>query len=146
MNVAKILMLISGGLFTGVALVVTVKCLAWKSMPLKQFKYNFERTVVIADRMQPPLLVSTVIAATFFAFDTTGMAAVLAFIAVVILLLILVTSLAILVPLQKRIIYTDQKVHMAPLEAMRRQWLQGHLGRSGMASMAFTLLIIAAAV
>jgi hypothetical protein len=54
---------------------------------------------------------------------------------------ILVASGAVLVPLQRRIIRTDDRIEV--VEALRRRWLRGHFGRCALAVSSFMLAILA---
>jgi hypothetical protein len=55
---------------------------------------------------------------------------------------ILVTSAAILVPLQRRIIRFEWPGDV--IEGMRERWFRGHLGRSALSVLSFALAILAA--
>ena len=122
-------MVLAGGLFAGAVVNFAWDRLPiWRRMPLAQFIGDFEQTIDIADKVQPAVLVVSIIAAGLFAISTDGLARVLALVAAAGFLAVLVASLAILVPLQRRIIRSQDEPH--ELEAMRGRWFQGHLGRS----------------
>ena len=58
-------------------------------------------------------------------------------------MLVLIASLAVLVPLQRRIIAAAQQPPEA-IEAMRHRWFSGHRGRAALAAACFTLAAVAA--
>ena len=146
MNIWGILMLVSGGLFTGAALAVTWERIpAWRTMPLAQYLADFAGTIRRADRMQPALLVIAIVTAFGFGIGASAMARTLALIAAAGFLVTLVASVAVLVPLQRRIIASSPQ-QPDRIEALRRRWFTGHRGRSALAAACFTLASIAAVV
>jgi len=146
MKIWAIVMLVSGGLFSGgVTVFAWERIPAWRTLPLPQFRIDFAGAIHKADRVQPALLV-VAIAATFgFAFTTTGAARTLALIGAAGFIATLIESGAVLVPLQRRIISSSQQQPVT-LEAMRRRWFSGHLGRTILGVASFVLVAIAAAV
>jgi len=144
-NVWAILMLVSGGLFTGgVTVFAWERVPVWRSLPLPQFRIDFTRAIHKADRVQPALLVVASVSAVGFGLTATGAARSLALIGAAGFLVTLIASGAVLVPLQRRLIASSQP--QTAVEAMRRQWFRGHLGRSVVAVASFTLVAMAAAV
>jgi Domain of unknown function (DUF1772) len=145
MNTWTILMLVSGGLFAGgVAVFAWERVPAWRRMPLPRFRDDFATAIHRADRVQPALLVVTIVSTIGFALTATGPARTLALIGAVGFLLTLIGSGAILVPLQRRIIRSS--VQPDALEAMRHRWFQGHLGRASVGVTSFVLVALAAGV
>ena len=144
MNIWAILMLVSGGLFAGGALAVTWERIpAWRTMPLAQYLTDFAATIHRADRMQPALLVVAIVTALGFGISTSAMARTLALIAAAGFIVTLISSVAVLVPLQRQIIASSQQ-QPDTIEAMRQRWFNGHRGRSALAAACFTLASIAA--
>lgn len=145
MSLWTLLMLVSGGLFSGgVAVFAWERVPAWRRMPLARFRPDFATAIAKADRVQPALLVATIGATVGFAFTATGPSQALALIGAVGFILTLVGSVAVLVPLQRRIIADSEQ--RLDLEAMRGRWVLGHLGRTVVGVTSFVLVAIAAAV
>jgi hypothetical protein len=137
-------MLVSGGLFSGgVVVFAWERVPVWRSLPVAEFRKDFAVTIRRADRVQPALLVASIVATIGFAIGATGAARNLALLAAAGFMATLAASGAILVPLQRRIIAASQT--KAPSdEAMRRRWFVGHLGRSVLGLACFALVAIAA--
>lgn len=118
---------------------------AWRSMPLGEFRTDFAGVVLRADRVQPGLLVVAIVAS--FAFGLTGAGAprILALIGASGFLAILTGSIAVLVPLQRRMI-SSSSLEAGALERMRHRWFRGHLGRTLVGLASFLLVASAAAM
>jgi hypothetical protein len=145
MNVWAILMLVSGGLFAGgVTMVAWERVAAWQNMPLAQFGSDFAGTVHRADRVQPGLLVVAIATSYAFGLTDTGAARVLALIGASGFLATLIGSVAVLVPLQRRM--TSSSPESGALERMRQRWSTGHVGRTVVGVASFVLVASAAAV
>lgn len=145
MKVWAILMLVSGGLFSGgVTIIAWERIPAWRSMALSQFRTDFAGTVHRADRVQPGLLVVATAASLAFGLTDTGAARILALIGVSGLLATLIGSVAVLVPLQRRMI-SSSSLEPDALERMRHRWFTGHLGRTVVGVTSFVLVASAAA-
>ncbi len=143
--VSSVLMLLCGGLFAGGVLTLAWNRLpAWRGMERSSFADDFGRAINVADRLQPFLLVIAILAGAVFALNSEGLAQGLAIAAIVGFLLTLVLSLAILVPLQRRILATYKEAD--DFEAMRARWLQGHTGRTVVSLISFLLAVIAVSV
>ena len=146
MNIWAILMLVSAGLFAGSALAFTwARIPIWRTMPLPQYLTDFAETIHRAARVQPALLVVAIVTALAFGMSASAPARTFALIAAAGLLATLIASVAILVPLQRRIIASSPQQADA-IEAMRLRWFNGHRGRSALAAVCFTLVAIAAIV
>ncbi len=114
-------------------------------MPPAQYLPDFAGTIHRADRLQPALLVVAIVTALGFGISASGLARTLALIAAAGFLVTLIASVAILVPLQRRIIASSPQ-QSDRIEAMRRHWFNGHRGRSALATACFTMAAIAAVV
>ena len=146
MNVWAILMLVSGGLFSGgVTVFAWERVPVWRDLAVPRFKTEFATTIHMADRVQPALLVASIVTAAGFALTTSGAARTLAIVGLGGFVVTLVASAAVLVPLQRRIIASSQE-QAAVVEVMRLRWFRGHLGRSALGVASFVLVAIAAAV
>lgn len=142
MSVWAILMLVSGGLFTGgVAVFAWERLPAWRRMPRERFKADFAGAIRKADRVQPALLVATIVATVAFGLTATGAARTLAIMGGIGFALTLLASGAVLVPLQRRIVTEGELV-----EAMRHRWFLGHLGRTALSVSSLLLVAVAAAI
>ena len=93
--------------------------------------------------MQPALLLVAAVSAIAFAVAEDGWARLLAALGAAGFVLVLVASLAILVPLQRRIIATPVG-DADGIEAMRHRWFSGNLGRSLLSVVSFGLVVVAA--
>jgi len=136
------IMIIFGGLFAGGVLTIAWDRLpAWRDMETKAFKADFGRTIRVADRLQPILLVGTILATGVFSLDKDGIVQVLAWMAAGGFAATLAASVTILMPLQQRILSTDE-----PITRMYAKWRQGHIGRTVLSLVSFTLLAVSLSV
>lgn len=142
MDVWAVPMLLAGALFTGgVTWFAWMRLPVWRRMPLGEFESDFADAIRRADRVQPALLVATLVSAVGYSLDATEAARVLALAGIAGLVVTLVGSGAILVPLQRRLVRTrppDDEVG-----SMRNRWMVGHLIRTLLALVSFALLAIA---
>ena len=138
MNIWAIVMLVGGGLFAGaVANFAWSRVPIWRALPRALFLADFDKSIAVADKVQPALLVVTIIGAVGYAFTTDSTARVLAISAAVGFIVTLLASLAILVPLQRRIIALGPESQS--VDGMRLQWFRGHLGRTVLSVVSFIL-------
>ena len=138
------LMLIAGGLFAGgAATFAWSRVPIWRRMPVREFIGDFEPTLRRTDQVQPALLVAATVSAAGFALTADGSARVLASLGAAGFVVTLAASLAILVPLQRRIVATPPAKAEAIAE-MRARWFRGHLGRSMFATASFVAVALAA--
>jgi membrane associated rhomboid family serine protease len=145
MNLWTLLMLVSGGLFSGgVAVFAWERVPAWRRMPLTQFRADFATAIGKADRVQPALLVATIAATVGFLLTATGPSRTVALVGAVGFIVTLIGSVAVLVPLQRRIIADSEQ--RLDLEALRGRWFLGHMGRTVLGVTSFVLVAVAAAV
>lgn len=146
MNLWAFLMLVGGGLFAGgVTTLAWDRIPAWRTMPLSEFSTDFAGVVQRADRVQPGLLVVAIIASFATGLTHAGAARILALIGASGFLATLIGSVAVLVPLQRRMI-SSSSLDAGALEPMRHRWLRGHLGRSVVGVASFLLVASAAAM
>ena len=138
------LMLIAGGLFAGgAATFAWSRVPIWRRMPVQEFVGDFEPTLRRTDKVQPALLVAAIVSAAGFALTAEGSARVLASVGAAGFVVTLAASLALLVPLQRRIVATPPAEAKA-IDKMRARWFRGHLGRSMLAVASFVALAVAA--
>lgn len=132
------IMIICSGLFTGGVLTITWGRLSvWKKMNSQSFKEDFGHTIRITDKLQPILLVSTILSAGIFSFSQDGIERVLIWAAAGGFALTFLASITILVPLQKRILAsTESPTHMYA------EWQQGHVGRTVLSLLSFFALAL----
>jgi anthrone oxygenase-like protein len=140
------LMLIAGGLFAGgAATFAWSRVPIWGRMPPAQFVSDFEQTLRRTDKVQPALLAIAAVSAIGFAFTADGAGRLLAALGAAGFVVVLVASLAVLVPLQRRIIATPSAA-TGEIEGMRGRWFGGNLGRSLLSVASFTLMVVATLV
>ena len=145
MNPLASLMVIAAGMFVGGAVTFAwSRVPIWRRMPAGQFVTDFAQTIDRTDKVQPALLVLTIVSSVAFALGTDGLARTLALVGAAGFVLTLVASVAIMVPLQRTIIASplDRPDH----EEMRLRWYRGNLGRSVLATGAFLAVAAAATI
>ena len=136
-------MLIAGGLFAGgAATFAWSRVPIWRRMPVQGFIGDFEETLRRTDKVQPALLVVAIVSAAGFALTSEGSARVLALVGAAGFVVTLTASIAILVPLQRRIVATPPAEAKA-IGEMRVRWFSGHLGRSMLAVASFVGVAVA---
>src|ERR687895_204982 len=139
------LMLIAGGLFAGgAATFAWSRVPIWRWMALQEFIGDFKPTLRRTDKVQPALLVAAIVSAAGFALTADGSARVLASVGAAGFVVTLAASLAILVPLQRRIVATPPEEAKA-IDEMRTRWFRGHLGRSMLGVASFVAVAVAVA-
>ena len=143
MNVWAVVMLVFGGLFAGAVVnFAWSRVPIWRAMPRAQFLTDFAKSITVADKVQPALLAVTIVAAVGFAFTTESTARILALSAAVGFAVTMLASLAVLVPLQRRIIALGAESES--VDTMQLTWFRGHIGRSVVSTI--SLVLAAAAV
>ena len=146
MSIWASLMLIAGGLFAGgAATFAWSRVPIWRRMPVQVFVSDFEETLRRTDKVQPALLVAAIVSSGGFALAAEGSARVLASVGVAGFVVTLAASLAILVPLQRRIIATPP-AETGAIHKMRVRWFRGNLGRSMLAVASFVAVAAAASL
>lgn len=142
----EILMLSSGGLFSGTVLSIAQERVpAWREADFRDFRTAFAHTLRRVDRLQPVLLVVCLVSTIGFALSAAGTARTLAGLAGAGFLLILVGSAAWLIPVQRRLVAPGAERPSSELEKLRADWLRGHLIRTFAALATLTLAVVAAA-
>ena len=140
-------MLISGGLFVGgLVAIAWERVPAWRASDLGDFRTGFAHTLRRVDRLQPALLVVCLGSTIGFAGSTGGAARTLAALAAGGLLVVLVGSVALLVPIQRRLVASGPAPPSAATEVLRARWLGGHLVRTALALGCFALAVAATVV
>ena len=142
MSIWSIIMLSAGGLFAGgAATFAWSRVPIWRTMPTAAFVDDFARTISRTDKVQPTLLIVAIVASAGVAATHAGLSRVLALVGAVGFLVVLIASLAVLVPLQRRIISSPDS---EALGEMRERWFGGNLGRSTLSVIAFVATAVAA--
>ena len=145
MTIWAIAMLVGGGLFAGaVANFAWSRVPIWRSMPPKHFITDFDKSIAVADKLQPAVLVVAIAGTIGFALTSNSSARVLSLLAMAGFVITLILSLTIMVPLQRRIIRLGPEA--STLEAMTTKWFKGHLGRFVLSVLSFVLAAWSAAV
>ncbi len=146
MQIWGALMLFAGGLFAGgAATFAWSRVPIWRRMAPQAFISDFDQTIRRTDKVQPALLVVATVAAVGFAVTADGAARVLAALGAGGFVVVLLASLAVLVPLQRRIVSTPL-TETENIEAMRLRWFSGNLGRSVVSVASFALIVVASVV
>jgi hypothetical protein len=140
------IMLLAGGLFAGgSATFAWSRVPIWRRMPAPHFIPDFDETIRRTDIVQPTLAVVAAAAGIGYAFTADGWARLLASLGAGGFIVVLLASLAVLVPLQRRIIATPP-AQSDNIEAMRLRWFGGNLGRAVLSVVAFALIVVAALI
>jgi Domain of unknown function (DUF1772) len=140
-------MLLSGGLFAGgVAVTAWERVPAWRASDLVEFRTGLAHTLRRVDRLQPAVLLVCLGSTIGFAGSAGGTARTLALVAAGGLLVVLVGSVALLVPVQRRLAASGPAPPSADLERLRARWLGGHLARTAVALACFILGVAATVV
>jgi hypothetical protein len=142
-EVWAVVMLVAGGLFAGgAATFAWSRVPIWRRMPPSEFVSDFEQTIRRTDKVQPALLVVAAVSAIGFALTANGSARLLGALGAGGFILVLLASLAVLVPLQRRIIAASL-ADGADIDAMRLRWFSGNLGRAFLSVGSFALMVVA---
>ena len=143
MSIWAALMVIAGGLFAGgAATFAWSRVPIWRTMPASAFVDDFSQTLRRTDKVQPALLVVAIAASIGFAVRGDGAGRVLALVGAAGFLAVLIASVTVMVPLQRRIIDCSQP---EAIDEMRRRWFRGNLGRASLSVVAFMATAMAAA-
>ena len=141
------LMVVVGGLFAGGAASFSwSRVPIWRAMPLADFGEDFSATIRRTDKVQPALLVTAIASGIGFALTVDERSArLLSWLGVTGFIVTLLASVAVLVPLQRRII-SAAPGQEAAIEEMRSRWFRGQLGRSVLSTLSFLGVALAATV
>ncbi len=140
------LMLVSAGAFAGGAVTfLWSRVPIWRSMDVGTFGNDFAATISRTDKVQPALLVLAILSALGFALTADGSASAFASVGASGFIVTLVVSVAVLVPLQRRII-AESEAGRSDVEAMRARWFRGHLGRSVLSMASFVSTVLAVSI
>lgn len=121
----------------------TADLLESEGMSRPHFLADFAHTIRRADRVQPALLVASIVSAVGLGLTAGGPARTVALMGAAGFMATLVASGTVLVPLQRRIVASSVQDD-EPIEAMKHRWFRGHLARSFVAAASFTLVTVAA--
>lgn len=121
---------------------------AWTTMPDDLFVQDFDQTIRVADKFQPALLVAALVFMIGVTLTTHGTAQALSIVSIGAQLLILLLSVTILVPLQRRLIaaHRNKAADITTLHAMRARWCTGHIGRSIVSVVMLLVVVVTACV
>lgn len=146
MNFWAALMLIAGGVFTGsVVAFAWDRVSAWRVMPIQQFMRDFDHTINRADKIQPALLLVAIAGAVGYGLSETGSVRLWALVGAGGFLVVMIASLGVLVPLQRRILRMplDREREIGD---MQQRWFPGHIGRTVLSVVSFGVVVIACAL
>lgn len=134
-------MLLAGGLFAGgVAVIAWERVPAWLAADVSEFRTAFAYTVRRVDRLQPALLVVCLVSTIGFVMRADGAARSSALFAAAGFLIVLVGSVALLIPVQRRLVAPGAQ-QPSEIERLRSQWVRGHVIRTLISLAALTLAI-----
>ena len=143
MNGWNVVALVAGALFTtAVVFFASFRVPQWRAMERSAFLPDFERTINVADKVQPALLAVTIVSTAMLSSSTNGGGGVFGWSATTGFVLTLLGSLVYMVPLQRRMIRTGADPAV-PIPEMRSRWIKGHLTRTAVSLASFSLLAIA---
>ena len=146
MNSWSIAMLLSAGLFAGTVIAFAWdRGSAWREMAVGPFLQDFGHTIHRADKIQPTLLVIAIASSAGYAWNTSGVAQILSTAAGAGFLLVLLLSVTIQVPLQRRILRMSE-AQTDVIKPMRRRWLSNHVGRTVVSAVSFAIAVVAVSV
>jgi hypothetical protein len=137
-----IAMVATSGMFAAGTVFAASRIPKWRRMSSSGFVSDFARTIAIADKVQPALLLLALFGTVGYASGVEEAARSAAVAATVGFAAILAGSGVVLVPLQRRIIRSTGQGDA--IEDLRERWFRGHLGRSALSVLSFALAIFAA--
>ncbi|MGH2819267.1 MAG: anthrone oxygenase family protein [Actinomycetota bacterium] len=138
-------MLVSGGLFAGgVVSIAWERIPAWRGTDASHFRTAFAHTLRRVDRLQPALLSLCLVSTIGFALTSDGVPRMLAVMAAAGFFAVLVGSVAVLVPIQRRLVAAGSDQSSANTDRLRARWLRGHGIRTIVALVFFVLAAVAA--
>jgi|SRR5262245_1148028 len=144
LRLATIVMLGSGGLFTGgVVWYAWERIWIWRRLGLTEYAVDFRRSLRKADPALPILLVICACAAAAFAWQTSGAGRILATAGIVPLAIILVSSIVLAEPINNQFRRRPEGVAPPGAERLRLIWRRFHLIRTALAVVAFAFIVTA---
>ena len=139
-----IVMLGAGGLFTGGAVwYAWERVWIWRRLTLPEYAVDFRRSLRKADPAMPILLLICGTAAGAFASLTDGAARMLALGGILLLAAILVGSIILAEPVNRKFRRRPEGIVPPDGERLRKLWRRFHLVRTGLAVAALACLITA---
>lgn len=140
MSAWTVAMLASGALFSAtVAYFTWVRIPQWRELTYEEFRADFGRWLRRADAVQPMLAVAFLVSTVRFAQGADGANRLVAWVAAGGLAVSLVGSVAVMVPLQRRLAAGRSR----DPEQARQRWYRGHLVRTSLVMPAFALAVMA---
>jgi len=141
-----ILMLLFAGLAAGGMLVVTVdRLLVWPKMTVVEYATDFRRHVKHLDPMMPIFISLSGIGVVLFALSQSGVAAILAWVALGCLVLIMAASVTIAEPVNSKFRRLPEGTPPEGAERYRVFWSTFHTARAVVSVTTFLLLVLAVA-
>jgi hypothetical protein len=138
------LMVVTAGLFAGGAATFSwSRVPVWRTMPPATFREDFSKTIDRTDKVQPALLIAAITGSVGYAASRDGSASVLAWLGAAGFIVTFIASVAVLVPLQRRII---ARIGDVTAGEMRSRWYRGQLGRSVVSTLSFVAVSLAVAI
>jgi hypothetical protein len=116
---------LANGLFAFGTLAAALRSRAWTAMDAADFKRDFARTIAVADRVQPALAAATVAGIVASLTTSDALETRYAVGAAVTLVTVIALSVAILVPLQRRIIDLTESSDVTV--RLRLRWIRAML-------------------
>ena len=145
MNGWEIAAISAGGLFTAATVFFAVNRVPrWRQAEVGAFLPDFAKVIHVADKVQPTLLVSTIISVVMLSRSIDGTTRAIAVAATIGFTLTLIGSVAYMVPLQRRMIRLGDDPAV-PQKAMRARWIKGQLGRASLSVASYALLALSVA-
>jgi Domain of unknown function (DUF1772) len=147
MIAAKIIMLLSGGVFTGGAVAIAVDRLsAWAAMSTAEMTVDFGRSAARMDPMQPIFAVISIVAAVVCGILTHNAPRAWAFAGAVGLAIVVVTSIFVGEPINMRFRNTLRGGELPDARQLCDRWSRFHRVRTVACIVSFGLLATAAVV
>ncbi|MGH2787768.1 MAG: hypothetical protein ACRDJV_07635 [Actinomycetota bacterium] len=124
---------------SGVVFFAATRIPRWRRMEASPFLSDFAKTIAVADKVQPALLLIAIGSTVMLIASSNGVGEQLALGALVGFVLTMLGSVLFLVPLQRRMIHRGPEA--MGLSTMRSVWLRGHLARTALSAVSLAMLI-----
>lgn len=145
--IGTVVMILSGGLWSGLILVVALDRLPeWSRMPIEQYAVDFRRTLRRLDPLAPILGGVSAVGSVVFAVSVAGPAAALAWLGFGLIAVVVAVSTVIMEPMNSQFRRRDEGEVPPDAEVLRVRWRVMHHARTVLAMAAFTALAVAAAL